>query len=255
MLISLIAINHSFEGTDSVIPFISTASLHAVCPLGSVVSIFNLVTLGTFVKKVHESSMVLLGIAVLLSVFFGPVFCGWMCPLGSFQEFISKLGKKLKIHGKLTVPKNIDKYLRFFRYGILLWILIITARSGLLLFTDYDPYYALFNFWTGEVPVQGIIILLIVTVTSLVIDRAWCKYACPLGAILGLSNKIRFFKIRRDSSTCIDCSLCDSACQMNISLSDSTKINDHQCISCMDCTSEIACPINDTVTMSLKEVN
>jgi len=87
----------------------------------------------------------------------------------------------------------------------------------------------------------------------LVISRPWCKYACPYGAMLGLFNKIRLFKIRRNESTCAYCSKCDSSCPMNIDISKKEAITDVRCISCYECTSEINCPEKDTVNLSDKK--
>ncbi|MDI3478133.1 MAG: hypothetical protein PWQ59_1658 [Thermoanaerobacterium sp.] len=89
--ILLTAINESLSKKNITIPFISNASLHGLCPFGGVVSIYKFATEGSFVQKIHESSVVMLGIVVFLSILFGPVFCGWVCPLGSVQEWIGKL--------------------------------------------------------------------------------------------------------------------------------------------------------------------
>jgi len=72
-----------------------TASLHALCPFGGVVSVYQYLTTGTFVKKIHESSFILMIIIGSLSILLGPVFCGWVCPLGSIQEWIGNIGKKI----------------------------------------------------------------------------------------------------------------------------------------------------------------
>jgi len=132
----------------------------------------------------------------------------------------------------------------------LIWVVYVTATSATLFFADYDPYYALFNFWTGEVAISSLIILGVVILASLFVDRPFCKYACPYGAILGVFNLFRIFKIKRNISTCIDCKACDRTCPMNIEVSTGKIIRDHQCISCLICTSEDACPLEDTVVMT-----
>ena len=68
VLIALIAINHTLVESGGGIPLLSNASLHAVCPFGGVVSIYQLVTTGTFVKKIHESSLVLMVIVFASAV-------------------------------------------------------------------------------------------------------------------------------------------------------------------------------------------
>ncbi len=249
-LIGLIAINHTLSETGTGIPFLSEASLHAICPFGGVETLYQLFSLGTFIQKVHAGSVVLMVIMLVLAVLFGPVFCGWVCPLGSIQEWIGRLGRKLL--GRRynhVIPERLDRVLRWFRYVVLFWVLYMTYRSGTLLFTNIDPYHALFNFWTTEAAPASLVILGVTLLLSLAVARPWCRYACPYGALLGLSNKIRIFGIRRQPATCISCRKCDKACPMNLDISGKGTVTATHCISCYECTSERACPVPDTVTL------
>lgn len=251
ILVAMIAVNHTLVENGNGIGFLSSASLHAICPFGGVVTVYQYLTTGSFIKKIHESSYILMIIMFIIAIGFGPLFCGWICPLGSIQEWLSKIGKKVfgKKHNRF-VPRKFDKYLRYLRYLVLVWVIYMTAISGNIIFQDIDPYYALFNFWTGEVAVSGFIVLGIVIALSIFIERPWCKYACPYGALLGITNLFRIFKIRVNKDRCIECKSCNNACPMNINVSEKTIIRDHQCISCFKCTSEEACPIEDTVMIS-----
>lgn len=254
LLVLSISVGHYLDESGVDIPLISSASLHAVCPVGGVVSIYEYFVSGRYVKKVHESSFVLMYIVFALTFILGPVFCGWICPMGTFQEWISKLGRK--ITGKRfnnVIPYSVDKYLRFIRYITFVLVLVKTAQSAQLLFTEIDPYYALFNIWTDEVAIGGYISLIFVTLLSLFVERPFCKYFCPYGALLGLFNRIKLFKIERKTQSCISCMNCDKVCPMNIPLSDITISKDHQCISCMECTSGGACPKSDTMVLSFKK--
>jgi polyferredoxin len=249
-LILAIAINHSLEALGQAIPWLSAASIHGICPFGGVVSIYNFISAGTMVQKVHEASLVLMVIVLLLSVAFGPVFCGWICPMGTIQEWVSRLGRKLLgARHNTFVPASIDRLLRYLRYVVLVWVVYATAATGTLVFEAWDPYYTMFNLWSDELMWSGVAILAAVLVLSLFVERPFCKYACPFGALLGVTNLFRIFGIRRNAKSCIHCSRCDTACPMNIPVSTSGLVRDHQCISCMKCTSEQECPVPRTVEL------
>lgn len=250
-LIALIAVNHSLseKGLAPAIPFVANASLHAVCPFGGVVSLYQLAVYGSLVQKIHDSSMVLMVIVFAMSVLFGPLFCGWVCPLGSLQEWLGGAGRRLLGRRRYNhlIPARIDRWLRYLRYLVLVWVLYVTAAAGTLIFAEFDPYFAMFNFWSGEVALSGLVILGITLAGSLLVERPWCKYACPYGALLGISNLLRVFRIRRVPGTCKLDGACDITCPMNIKVSEQIIIRDHQCISCLECTSEARCPAASTV--------
>jgi polyferredoxin len=251
-LIALIAINHTLVESGVGIPFLASASLHSLCPFGGVVTIYQYVTAGTFVQKIHESAFILMIIGFLMALLFGPAFCGWICPLGTVQEWFAGIGRKLFKRKKYNhfIPAKIDRWLRYTRYLVLAWVIYMTATSGTLIFAEVDPYFALFNFWSSEVAVGGLIVLGVTLAASLFVERPWCKYACPYGAVLGLSNLVRVFSIRRSASTCRMDGACDITCPMNINVSSKTVVRDHQCISCLECTSEARCPVAGTVTFA-----
>ena len=251
VLIALISINHTLAESGGGIPLLSSASLHSLCPFGGVVTIYQFATVGTFVQKIHESAFVLMAIGFLLAALFGPVFCGWVCPLGTIQEWVAKWGKKLfKRRYNHFVPARIDKVLRYARYLVLAWVVYVTAVSSTLVFSEYDPYFALFNFWSGEVAWMALVILALTLGLSLFVERPWCKYACPYGAALGLTNLFRIFQIRRSESTCKADGACSIMCPMNTPVDTVEAVRNHQCISCLECTSEAVCPVAKTVVFA-----
>ena len=229
--------------------------MHALCPFGGVVTIYQYATTGTFVQHIHEAAFALMVIGFVLAILFGPVFCGWVCPLGTVQEWVSSLGKKFfKRRFNHFVPAKLDSLLRYTRYLVLAWVLYMTATTGTLVFISYDPYNALFNLWSSEVAVGGVIVLAVTLGLSLFVERPWCKYACPYGAVLGISNLFRIFSIRRSETTCKADGACSIMCPMNIAVDTKTTVRDHQCISCLECTSEAICPVAKTVVFSNRGV-
>jgi len=256
-LIILISYNH-FRSEQGLAPLlIGSPSLHAVCPFGGVVTIYTYFTEGAFIQKIHQSSFTLMWLVLALTLLFGPVFCGWVCPFGTVEEFIGKIGRKIfkrRYNNFIPfIPSVIDKPLRYLRYVILLLVVYNTAISGKLLFSNFDPYFALFNIWSSEVTRLSLLVLDLTLIGSLFIERPWCKYLCPLGALLGIFNLFRIVKLKRNESTCINCKACDRVCPMNINISTSKVISNHQCISCLLCTDEMACPVSNTLNFSVLE--
>jgi polyferredoxin len=249
MLVTLIAVNHN---TDLAIPFTSDASLHSICPFGGVASLYQIITSGEFIKDIHMSSFVMTVLIFGLAILFGPVFCSWICPLGTIQEFISKIGKKIfKKKHNTFISMKVHNILKYFRYVVLVFVLYKTYTSAVLVFENIDPFYALFHIGTGEATTLSLIVLSVILIGSLFVERPWCKYMCPLGALLGITNKFRIFSIRRNENTCINCNMCTKSCPMNIDVANKTKITDLQCISCLECTSENSCPIDNTVNLQI----
>ena len=250
-LVMILALVKWLKDIGVVIPLLPEISLHAICPFGGVVTIYDLLATGSFLPKLHSAAFILMLLGLLVALLFGPLFCGYVCPLGSVQEWIGKLGRKLfpKRYGKI-IPAKVDRALGYLRYGVLAMVLYQTAVAGKLVFQEVDPYYALFNFLTGEVALSALVVLAVTLLLSLVVERPWCRYLCPYGALLGLFNKVRIFPIRRRANTCIGCKKCDKACPMQIEVSKSGAVRDHQCISCYRCVSGNACPVDDTVTIS-----
>ena len=254
--IGMLAVNHVLsESNVTLFPFLPNVSLHAVCPFGGVESIIGLITAGTLVPKLQLSTLVISALVLILTLVFGSVFCSFVCPLGTIQEWVGKLGKKIfKRRYNTFVPQKLHNILKYLRYVVLILTIMLTFNAGRLIFADVDPYYAMYHFFTDEVTIGSLVVLGVVLIGSLFIERPWCKYACPYGAVLGLVSKISIFKIKRKTSTCNNCTLCDRNCPMNIEISKKKTINDSLCIKCMDCVEDDVCS-KDSMIYTAKKVN
>lgn len=78
-------------------------------------------------------------------------------------------------------------------------------------------------------------ILIAIILTMFIFSRPFCKLFCPLGAILGLFNKISGFRLRVDDG-CTKCGRCERVCPMNIKVYKSP--NSPNCIRCLKCVEE-----------------
>ena len=246
VLIGLLAVNHILAETGPVpLPFLPDVSLHAVCPFGGIESSISLLTAGTLAKSLQLSTLVMTAIIIILTLIFGAVFCSFVCPLGSIQEWVGKLGKKIfKKKYNTFIPRKVHNVLKYFRYAVLIAVAILTYKAMTLVFLEVDPYYAMYHFFTDEVTIGSLIVLGITLVGSLFVERPWCKYACPYGAFLGLVGKLSLFKIKRSESACTNCTLCNRKCPMNIDIEHKKVIYDSLCNKCMECTDSGVCKPN-----------
>ena len=223
--------------------------LQGFCPFGAVQTLFRgLFDASYLLRTGYSNQWVLLGV-LIITLLFGAVFCSTLCPLGSIQEWIGKLGKKLlKKRYNPPVPKKVDKILKSLRFLVLGTLFL--AVAGLIAWNlDYiNPSYALSHLWTAVVPTSAIIVLMVFLLLSLRYERPWCRWFCPYGLILGFLGRISVFTIRRSTDSCINCKKCDRACPVHIPVSTHKSVSNAACNRCMQCVS--ACPIPQTLTIA-----
>jgi len=239
LLVVVAAVRHQVE-KDS-----GAASVDALCPFGAMETLITWVTTGSLITKTHPSNLVL-GLAVLVATLLvGNAFCGWICPFGAIQDALTWVRRKLRLPA-ITVPRGLDRALRWGRFVVLAVILYFSYVTASLWFADYDPYVALFGLhWLFEPDTPalwiGLSVLAVVVVGSVLVERAWCRYLCPLGGVLSVLSRFSLLRIRRAPTTCTDCSLCDKACPVGIEPSKAAPMVSPDCIGCMDCVT--TCPV------------
>jgi polyferredoxin len=117
----------------------NTANLHSICPFGGVVNLYTFFSSGNYVAKLHQATFILLIALIAGLILTGKSFCGWICPLGSVQEWLGKVGRKLfpRIYDKL--PHKLSYVLGFAKYLILIWVVYQTALTAKLFFEPWGP--------------------------------------------------------------------------------------------------------------------
>lgn len=220
--------------------------LDTFCPFGGVETFYNFVTAGTYLEKTNSSNFFLLGAVLLLTILTGASFCSWLCPFGAIQEWLSKAGKRI-FGRQFNLPRTIDKPLRYLRFIVLFLVVYLTVKGASLVFETYDPFKVLFhlNFEsTTAYVILGLTILI-----SLLIDRAWCKYLCPFGAIITTLGSLSLIKVKRNPDECINCDKCSKACTLGIDVANQLVTPESECVKCLDCVE--ACPKEKALQLSL----
>lgn len=229
-----------------------TASPEAFCPFGGIESIWQFVTsAGKTVPHTHLSNIVLGGAFLLTAFFARSAFCGWICPLGFLQDMTTKLSRFLqkRVPGVKSLVRTvrergarlavIDRPLRLLKYALLVWSVTGAAYFGVMVFRDYDPWAALLTI--AELTFSfGLLVLIVLVVASFFVERPWCRYACPLGAIGGLVSWGSPVYLKRQGEYCKGCAVCDKACPMGIDIHKADTIKSPDCIGCLECVD--VCP-------------
>jgi len=214
---------------------------------------------------------------LLLAIFFGRFFCGWVCPLGSTIDTTDNLLTKVRKGRKPTFydGRRLKYYLLAFilvgaalgvnaagwfdplsiavrSFGMVVLPYLVWVSNGVSLALQDLPGGHLGEWWArgshtiladNSVPVyqQHVVffaILVVVLGVGVWYRRYWCRNLCPLGALLGLVSQKSLLK-RSVSEACVSCHKCERACPMGC-IGDSNGTLEGECILCLKC--QEACP-------------
>ncbi|MBI5878057.1 MAG: 4Fe-4S binding protein [Chloroflexi bacterium] len=248
-IILYFSVVHGLANIDGVVP-----SIDALCPFGGLETAWQFIsTGGQYVSKTHLSNIVLLGGLALGVLLAGGAFCGWVCPFGAVQDLLTWVRGKLHIR-PIEVSPRVDRILRFGRYLMLGLLIYQTIASVKLWFADWDPYRTLFGLgWLFEFnPVESWFaysVVIVVLGASLFVERAWCRYACPLGGAISLAGNLSLTRIRRETDACKVCNLCERPCPVKLPVATATQISS-DCIGCLACVD--ACPRHGALEVRLR---
>lgn len=178
------------------------------------------------------------------TVLVGRFFCGFFCSFGAVQDLLWLGSHRLRalFPGKRNLKKA-DRIFRFAKYAVLFYF-IIFIWNGVTAVKAAGPWqvfgqYVSFGHWPGLKPLLSVggVLLLLIFIGSLFVQRFFCRYFCPMGAIYSLISQTSFLKIDKPREECGKCHLCTSKCTMGMDLTKKDRIAGGECISCQKCVS------------------
>ncbi len=218
---------------------------------------------------------------IMLTISFGRVYCSSICPLGTYQDFISRIGMKFKKRKKYKYSKPQD----ILRYSITAVTFISFFAGTMFVFNLLDPYSLFgkifYNFFrpilifinnifaelfhsfgsayfhhTEMIEYNGAMILVVglmfalVTVMAIFRGRLYCNTICPAGGLLSLISKMSFFRLDFKDEACAVCGACATVCKAECIDIKNRTLDFTRCISCYNCLT--ACPENSFEFKSFK---
>jgi NosR/NirI family nitrous oxide reductase transcriptional regulator len=186
---------------------------------------------------------------IIISVFIWGrgLFCGWLCPFGSLTELAYKLVHATPLRRfQFMLPKTLHDKLKWLKYIIFFTLLGASFYSMGLAekLAEVEPFKTTFlvGVWNRSWPF--VTFWLVLFGLSLLSERPFCKYLCPLGAALALPSQFRGIALKRKQE-CTTCHACAAGCGSQ-AIDEKGKIDQRECLLCLDCMvmyyDDHACP-------------
>ena len=210
---------------------------------------------------------------ILLTFLFGRVFCNWICPYGTLHQFIGWLFNTNPATKR--IEQNRYHPTQYLKYGILV-VFLIMSSLGALQIGLLDPIVLMYRGFTVFVAPASDMLLdtvsgrtgfdaewlnslkfapgvanrifvgsfwggmffLLFVILNLWKPRFFCRFLCPLGALLGSISRFSLFRINRIVDKCTDCNLCLTRCEGASDPQGQLRVS--ECFSCMNCLDD--CP-------------
>jgi NosR/NirI family nitrous oxide reductase transcriptional regulator len=162
-------------------------------------------------------------------------YCGWLCPFGALQELANRAARLLKVP-QLKISFSVHQRLTALKYIVFLVLFGISlgalgaAEQG----AEVEPFKTaiILRFARGWpfVLYAGAMIA-----SSLFVERAFCRYLCPLGAAMAIPARLRLFDWLRRYRECGNpCQRCANECPVQ-AIHPEGHINPNECIQCLHC--------------------
>ena len=190
-------------------------------------------------------------------------YCSWICSCGAMAETMGDQQRHKMPHGPKWNKLNMLGQVILLVATLLLvirilgWIYPETWMNQLfsLLLKGENKEYQLVNAfsykWMVDIFLAGILGFGFYFKYS---GRTWCRFACPLAALMHIYSRFGRFAIISEKSKCISCNQCTSICHQGIDVmafaSKGQPMTDPQCVRCSACVQ--TCP---TGTLSFAEIN
>jgi len=181
-------------------------------------------------------------------------YCGWICSCGALAETLGDTHRQKMPHGpfwnRLNLVGQVVLGVCFLLFvtRVIGWIRpeswFATMHAGLLNGWSVGSgalRLQLNYFWWVDVLMAGI---LGVGCYFWLSGRVWCRFGCPLAALMHVYTRFSRFRILAEKKKCISCNVCTSVCHQGIDVMNFANkgmpMDDPECVRCSACVQ--SCP-------------
>ncbi|NBB77899.1 MAG: NAD(P)-binding domain-containing protein [Verrucomicrobia bacterium] len=173
-------------------------------------------------------------------------YCGWICSCGAMAETLGDRHRHKMPHGPFWNKLNMVGQGILALAFILLILRIIgwatpwegfdRAVAGWVDGNDLLSYKVLIDLWLAGAIGYGLYFHFS--------GRVWCRFACPLAALMHIYARFSQFRIFPEKKKCISCNLCTTVCHQGIDVMNFANkglpMEDPECVRCSACVQ--TCP-------------
>jgi polyferredoxin len=149
-----------------------------------------------------------------------------VCAFGALTQLMDAVvPNKLRVE----LPANLERRAAWVKYGLLAGVLAyFVVTHDVAIYRSVEPFWMFGLFGTTGMWI-GLGVLLVATVF---VRNLYCRFLCPVGALLGLISNLTVFRIKRWSE-CKTCKICEKTCEWGAIRG--PKIVASECVRCDDC--------------------
>jgi len=207
----------------------------------NVYNVFTHEPLGWWLAISAVQTLVLIPLGIY---FFGKgVYCGWICSCGALAETLGDTHRQKMPHGPGWNRLNLAGQ-GILGVAVVLLILRIAGwilPDGNAIDAVFDPWLKTSYKWIVDVALAGVVGYGVYFWYS---GRVWCRFFCPLAALMHVYARFSRFAIVAEKKKCISCNVCTSVCHQGIDVmsfaNKGAPMNDPECVRCSACVQ--SCP-------------
>jgi NosR/NirI family transcriptional regulator, nitrous oxide reductase regulator len=192
----------------------------------SVTDIFRVADLSLPIFKYNLAWYLFAGFAMVSTVLWGRLYCGRICAYGALTQLFDPIVPRKM---RLEIPVRIEKHANLIKYGVLAAVMAyFFATRDVGIYRFVEPFW-MFGLFGSTGMWIGIAVLLVATVF---VRNLYCRFLCPVGAMLGILSNLTVFKIKRWAE-CNTCKICEKTCEWGAIRG--PQIVKSECVRCDDC--------------------